>query len=92
MKVQKQTRLYEWQRDNKGKEKLCTRCGAYKEVTVDHIIPVHLLEQLGLEEEARNDEENFELLCRTCNTFKGARIDLAHKKTIPLLKKYINSL
>jgi 5-methylcytosine-specific restriction endonuclease McrA len=59
---------------------------------VEHIIPVHLFLELGLENEAQNDEENFELLCYTCNKFKGGRIDMAHSKTISLLKKYIDIL
>ena len=92
MKVQKHTKLWTLQKENKGKERVCVHCNKVREATIDHIIPVFLLEQLGLFEEARNDEENFEIVCRSCNQFKGGRIDLAHPKTIPLLKKYIERL
>jgi len=92
MKTKTHTKLHEWQKKNKGTEAPCPRCKKVKELTVEHIIPVHLLLELGLENEAQNDEENFELLCYTCNKFKGGRIDMAHPKTILLLKKYINSL
>ena len=61
-------------------------------MSVDHIIPINLLEQLGLDYALKDDEENFEVMCITCNRYKGGRIDLANPKTIPLLKKYINSL
>jgi 5-methylcytosine-specific restriction endonuclease McrA len=92
MKASKHTKLWEMQRDNKDKQSLCKKCGKIREVTVDHIIPVHLLHELGLFDESENDTENFELLCILCNRFKGGRIDMSHPKTIPLLKKYINSL
>jgi 5-methylcytosine-specific restriction endonuclease McrA len=92
MKVNKRTKLYEWQKRNMGIEQVCPRCTKLREMTVEHIIPVHLLQEIGLQEEAMNDEDNFELLCYSCNKFKGGRIDMAHPKTIPLLKKYINSL
>jgi 5-methylcytosine-specific restriction endonuclease McrA len=92
MKTNRDTKLFDWQKRNKGREAICPKCLRVKEVTVDHIIPVHLLEQLGLEDETKNDEDNFELTCYTCNKFKGARIDLSNPKTVPLLKKYIGKL
>lgn len=92
MKSKNGTKLHEWQKLYSGKIIPCPRCGLAKEMTVEHIIPVHILQEIGLDHEAKNDEENFELLCFTCNKFKGGRIDMAHPKTIQLLKKYINSL
>lgn len=85
----KGTKLGDWQKIRKGK---CQTCGREADLNVDHIVPKYLLEQLGLFDEILNDEENFELVCRTCNTFKGSRINLANPKTIPLFKKYINRL
>lgn len=92
MKATKQSELHRMQKENKGKEMLCPRCNKMRAITVEHIIPVMLLQQLGLNDEAQNDTDNFELLCYACNMFKGGRIDMAHPKTIPLLKKYINKL
>lgn len=92
MKAPKGTKLLEWVMKNKEKDQECPKCRKMRELTVEHIIPVHLLEELGLEDEIYNDEENFELLCILCNRFKGGRLDMAHPKTILLLKKYINSL
>ena len=92
MKVHKKTKLYEWQLRNKGREQECPKCHKVRPLTVDHIVPVFFLQNIGLYEEAQDDEANFELLCVDCNRFKGGRIELANPKTIPLLKKYINSL
>lgn len=92
MKANKQTKLYQRQKALKGIEQECQKCHRVREATVDHIIPVHLLQELGLYDEAVNDEENFEDLCILCNRYKGGRIDMSHPKTVPLLKKYINSL
>lgn len=44
----------------------CLRCGARKNLTIDHIHPVS---KGGI-----NDEDNLQTLCRRCNTAKGARI------------------
>lgn len=92
MKAKKDTALGALQRENKGKEQQCERCKKTREVTVDHIIPKHLLEQLGLFDEVVNWTENYELLCLACNRFKGGQIDLANPKTIPLLKQIISKL
>jgi 5-methylcytosine-specific restriction endonuclease McrA len=61
-------------------------------LTVDHIVPVSFLQQIGFHEAIQEDDENFSMLCRTCNTFKGGRIDLANPRTKPLLKKYVDAL
>lgn len=61
-------------------------------VTVDHIIPVHFMEQMGLFDEILHDAENFQLLCRMCNQYKGNRLDFSNKKTLCLLEKYIQIL
>lgn len=89
MKANKQSKLFALQKANKGQEAECATCHKVREITVDHIIPVYLMEQLGLFDEVLNDDENFELVCYLCNRFKGGRVDMANPKTIPLLKKYI---
>lgn len=90
MKVSKKTKLWEWQQIKQGQ---CEKCGKMRDdLTVEHIIPVNLLLSLGLRERAMDDEENFAHYCRGCNYFKGGRLDMAHPKTLILLKKYINNL
>lgn len=81
------SKLYEWQ--NRVGQRTCAKCGIQKECNVDHIIPVHLLEQLGLDRERYEDEKNFQYLCFACNRFKASKLDLTNPKTMPLLKKYV---
>lgn len=92
MKAKPTTLLNRLQKEYRGKEGVCPKCGKLKEITVDHIIPAHFLESIGLYDEAVNDGDNFELMCYWCNKYKGGRIDLANPKTVPLLKKYINQI
>jgi 5-methylcytosine-specific restriction endonuclease McrA len=92
MKANKRTLLWQRQERNKTVKQKCKECPRIDFLTVDHIIPVFFLQQLGLDEEAVNDEENMEDLCVLCNRYKGGRIDMRNPKTIPLLKKYITKL
>lgn len=82
------SKLWEWQQRAKKTSTPCPRCHRYYPLSVDHIVPLSLVQQLvpiyGFE-----DEENFEIVCITCNKYKAERLDLANPKTIPLLKKYI---
>lgn len=69
----------------------CTRCNSYNDLTIDHIIPLNfLITQLGATIDETFDFDNFQSLCRRCNTLKSGRFDLSNEKTKPLLIKYIN--
>jgi 5-methylcytosine-specific restriction endonuclease McrA len=46
--------------------KACERCGATADLTLDHVIPI----ALG----GTNDPDNIAVLCRSCNSRKGARV------------------
>ena len=70
--------------------KPCERCGRVLPLTIDHIVPQYLLLQMGIDIKRLLDEDNIQLLCRPCNQYKDARLDMADKRTIPLLKKYIS--
>lgn len=87
MKTKKKTKYYEWQQ--KAKTGACEKCGFNVRITVDHIIPVTLLTELGCRDAAYEDEENFQLLCQLCNTLKSNRLDHLNPKTVFLLKKYV---
>lgn len=91
MKIKKDCNLTRWQKEY-GVEGVCSRCKKVSQMTVDHVIPVYLLEQMGFFDECLNDTDNFELVCRTCNQFKSSRLDLANPRTTPLLKKYVERL
>ena len=93
MKGNRKTKLYEWQQ--KGSlGGVCEKCKLERKVlTVDHIIPVEILNTLDITGEAvYEDEQNFQLVCFPCNQFKRNRIDITNPKTKILLQKYINLL
>lgn len=46
----------------------CRRCGATADLSIDHIHP--------FSKGGSDDPENFQTLCRSCNSRKGARIEL----------------
>lgn len=87
MKTKKKSKLYEYQQI--ARDKLCEKCGSDRNVTVDHIIPQSLLEQLGCMDERYDDENNFQFLCSLCNVQKANRLDHLNPKTVPLLEKYV---
>lgn len=91
MKYKKATRLGEWQKKCSTSEVRC-KCGESRNITVDHVVPVHILECLGLDktEIIYNMEENFEFLCRYCNQMKSGRIDPKNPKTYLVLEKVLN--
>lgn len=43
----------------------CEKCGSFKNLTVDHIIPIT--------KGGANDIKNVQVLCRTCNILKSNR-------------------
>ena len=93
MKVKKKSKLFAWQ--EKGRTTgICSKCKTrVPSLTVDHIIPIHILDMLDRTGLRKEDwEENFELICRTCNAFKANRIDIAHPKTKALLQELINNI
>lgn len=92
MKAPKGSNLFTWVTTAKGVEKECRKCGKLRELSVDHIIPVSFLEDIGVDSGIYDDEDNFEYLCILCNRYKASRFDMAHPKTVGLLKKYVNSL
>jgi len=69
----------------------CVRCSSHQDLTIDHIIPVSfLMQQFGATIEETYDWDNFQPLCRRCNTLKSGRFDLSNEKTKLLLIKYTN--
>lgn len=67
----------------------CSRCHSHEDLTIDYIIPIgFLLQQFGATADETYDWDNFQPLCRRCNTLKAGRFDLSNEKTKPLLIKY----
>jgi 5-methylcytosine-specific restriction endonuclease McrA len=91
MKVRRQQPLYKWQ--EKAKEGgICEICGGHhRTLTVDHIVPIAVLNMLDGTGEAWTDwEDNFQLVCHTCNMFKANRLDKTNPKTKIILLKLLN--
>jgi len=82
--------IREYRLKNIKPDTVCPRCGSTHEITIDHIVPVSLLEQFGLDIEHLVDDENFELMCRRCNAFKANKLDFSNPKTKRLLIKFVN--
>jgi 5-methylcytosine-specific restriction endonuclease McrA len=83
------TKLFEWQKRGQAGG-LCSKCNRLVSVlTVDHIVPVSILDMLDDTGEMKLElEKNFQLICYPCNRFKGCRLD----KTNPLTKELLLEL
>ncbi len=82
----KKTKLFEYQKKASlgGICEMCKKERSY--LTVDHIIPIALLEPFDSTGELKYSwEDNFQLLCHPCNRFKASRIDPNNPKTKSLL-------
>jgi len=69
----------------------CVKCGRTEFLTLDHIVPISILDQLGVCDLEDNDE-NWQVMCRPCNSFKANRLDFTNPKTKEILLKYISRL
>ena len=78
-----------WLKEQEGK---CVKCGRTENLTLDHVIPVRIINEMGIEESKTYMPENYRVLCRICNQFKGDRLDFSEKKTKELLIKYLETL
>lgn len=70
----------------------CCKCGSDKKLTLDHTIPVMLLEQLGVDEKRSFMPDNYEIMCKRCNTFKSHRLDFTNPRTKKLLLELLNDI
>ncbi len=68
----------------------CEKCHVQRDVlTIDHIIPIALLLEMGYLKEETYDEDNFMVMCLICQHQKSRRLDFSNPKTKPLLLKYL---
>lgn len=80
--------------DAENNQELCVSCRRFApgSMTIDHIIPDSLLVMFGIDTDLEWDEENIQIMCRPCNSFKANRLDFKNPKTKPLLLKYIERI
>lgn len=90
MAKKNKTKLLEWQIKARAGG-TCEMCGQEsKHLTVDHIVPVHILTAIDETGDAiYEDESNFQLLCRLCNVLKGNRLNKRHPRTKEIILKYL---
>lgn len=73
--------------------KKCYRCGREDWLTVDHIVPVSILRDMGVPElETYADKENLRLLCKMCNGFKANRLDFSDPRTKRVLLRILETM
>lgn len=90
MAIRPKTKLWEWQR--KALEGgICEKCSKLSTpLTVDHIIPISILDMIDETGNAKYEwEDNFQLVCRICNIFKANRLDKRNPKTMRLLQDLV---
>lgn len=89
-KTRRQQNLYKWQEVARQGGKCC-KCGEYhKTLSVDHIVPIAILDMLDETGEAVFEwEDNFQLMCPPCNKFKANRLDKTNPKTREILIKLL---
>lgn len=89
MKKRKNTALWDWQLKSKSGTEKC-KCGETRNLNVDHIVPVSIIEQFCLGTDYRYElNENFQILCRYCNTKKSDRLDVRNPKTYEVFEKLL---
>ena len=92
MKSHSRSKISEWQLRAKRFTQHCRKCGDTRLITVEHIIPIHLIMQFVLpdgKDMCSEWEDNFEYLCMVCNREKGGDLDPRHPKTYTLLAELI---
>lgn len=72
-----------------GKFEKCENhfCQNKTNLTIDHIIPIEILQSFNLFDEIFEWKENFQIICKSCNFRKRNLLDLTNPKTIILLKE-----
>lgn len=70
----------------------CEKCGREVLLTIDHIIPISILYDLGIDSKTTVDFENLRVLCKPCNMLKSSHLDFSTPKTKILLLRYIKRL
>ena len=77
------------------KEEVCGECGSDEDVTVDHIVPIYMLERFETERLIINQwkyerEDNFRFLCLRCNRKKAADIDVRNPITYKIIREVLD--
>lgn len=70
----------------------CARCGAKKDLTLDHIVPKAYLSAFCVNTDTEFVDGNYQLLCRLCNSHKAHRLDFSNPKTKEILSMLLDKI
>lgn len=65
-------------------------CKNVTNLTLDHLVPKDILKQFGVDIEREIIEDNYWILCRRCNTFKGNKLYFINPKTKEILQRLLD--
>jgi 5-methylcytosine-specific restriction endonuclease McrA len=71
---------------------VCEKCPRTTNLTLDHIIPLSFLAQMGIDVLRDVVPDNYRILCKPCNLFKGDRLDFSTPKTKEILLRLIGEM
>lgn len=71
---------------------MCIKCGRTSVLTLDHIVPVAYLADMGHDVLRDIVDDNYQLLCKPCNLFKADRLDFSNPKTKEILIRLLEKL
>ena len=73
-------------------ENKCCKCPRTENLTLDHIVPQSILTSFGIDIDTEVVEDNYQILCRPCNTFKANRLDFSTPKTKEVILKLLEKI
>ena len=71
---------------------VCEKCAKTENLTLDHILPKEIVSQFGIVEEKIFMPENYRVLCKMCNMFKGHKLDFSTSRTKELLLELLKKV
>ncbi len=73
--------------------KKCQMCNAKEDLTIDHIIPMHILTNFGItRKETYESTYLLQLLCKRCNQLKTDRIDWKNPKSKKIFEYLLDEI
>lgn len=79
-------------RDLVTEKGVCAKCPRKDNLTLDHIVPIRFLGDLGCDVTRTIVDGNYQLLCRPCNAFKSGRLDFSNAQTKVILLDLLSNL
>lgn len=81
----------QWKKKMIDSGEIC-KCGRKDMLTVDHLVPKHILIDMGFDARRQWMPENFVLMCRPCNALKSGHLDFSNPKTKEILLNLLEKI